>query len=57
MFDFFITKIVTIGSCIDQNKKSPSFLSISQKMHILKGILMIYVLSETNFYGKWVLFD
>ena len=46
MFDFFITKIVTIGSCIDQNKKSPSFLSISQKMLILHANLEFIMARE-----------
>ena len=35
MSDFFNSKNVTIGSGIDQNKKSTSFWAIGQQMHIL----------------------
>ena len=37
--DFFILKNATICSGVDQNKKSPSFLSIGQKMPFFNGKL------------------
>ena len=56
MCDFFNPKNVTIGSGVDQNKKSPSFWPIGQKMLILHGNLEFLMPGE-NFPLKRSIFD
>ena len=50
--DFLHAKIVTIGSGVDQNKKSPSFWPIDQKIPILHEKLQFSM--KRGFFDQWV---